>query len=63
MTNFISKPGEIAVVQKIERAVRKGKPIPIFNLLEMNNKKELEVKDQYVEEEIENLDDVENVPY
>lgn len=30
--NFISTPSEIAVVQKIERAVRKMKPIPIFDI-------------------------------
>ncbi|KAL6268749.1 hypothetical protein P5V15_001874 [Pogonomyrmex californicus] len=30
--NFISTPKEIAVVQKIERAIRKMKPIPIFDI-------------------------------
>nr|XP_034187706.1 probable ATP-dependent RNA helicase DDX28 isoform X1 [Osmia lignaria]XP_034187707.1 probable ATP-dependent RNA helicase DDX28 isoform X1 [Osmia lignaria] len=63
VTNFISKPGEIAVVQKIERAVRKMKAIPIFNLVETDEKDEQVVEDQYIGENIENLDDVENVPY
>lgn len=30
--NFISTLNDIAVVQKIERAVRKSKPIPIFDI-------------------------------
>lgn len=33
--NFISTPSEIAVVQKIERAIRKMKPIPIFDIHEV----------------------------
>uniref|UniRef100_V9IHL3 ATP-dependent RNA helicase DDX28 n=1 Tax=Apis cerana TaxID=7461 RepID=V9IHL3_APICE len=37
VTNFISKIGEVVVVQKIEMAVRKMKPIPLFNLV--NNEK------------------------
>ncbi|XP_077276235.1 putative ATP-dependent RNA helicase Dbp21E2 [Temnothorax americanus] len=36
--SFISTPNEIAVVQKIERAVRKMKPIPIFDLKETQEK-------------------------
>lgn len=32
MDNFISTPTEIAVVQKIEKAIRKMKPIPIFDI-------------------------------
>ncbi|KAG7213280.1 hypothetical protein KM043_002580 [Ampulex compressa] len=32
VTNFISKPLEIDVVQKIERAIRRLRPIPIINL-------------------------------
>ncbi|XP_018055355.1 PREDICTED: probable ATP-dependent RNA helicase DDX28 isoform X1 [Atta colombica] len=32
--NFISTLNDIAIVQKIERAVRKSKPIPIFNIHE-----------------------------
>ncbi|KAL6437714.1 hypothetical protein ACFW04_004236 [Cataglyphis niger] len=34
VTNFVSTPSEISVVQKIERAVRKMKPIPIFDIHE-----------------------------
>lgn len=32
VTNFISTKAEIDVVQKIERAIRKMKPIPIFDI-------------------------------
>ncbi|XP_050450558.1 probable ATP-dependent RNA helicase DDX28 [Cataglyphis hispanica] len=34
VTNFVSTPSEISMVQKIERAVRKMKPIPIFDIHE-----------------------------
>ncbi|XP_012147431.1 putative ATP-dependent RNA helicase Dbp21E2 [Megachile rotundata] len=61
VTNFISKPGEIVVVQKIEKAVRKMKPFPIFNLV---NKQEQEVEEEdYTDEPIENLDSVDHIPY
>ncbi|XP_003488593.1 probable ATP-dependent RNA helicase DDX28 isoform X1 [Bombus impatiens] len=63
VTNFISKPSEIVVVQKIERAVRKMKPIPVFNLLDRKDEKEEETEYDFTEEMIENLDEVENIPY
>lgn len=44
MDSFISTPNEIAVVRKIERAVRKSKPIPI---LDMQTKKEDEVYEPF----------------
>lgn len=64
MTNFISKIGEVVVVQKIEMAVRKMKPIPLFNLV--NNEKEeeeLEIENDYTEEIIEDLYNIETIPY
>lgn len=36
VTNFISTPLEIIVVRKIERAVRKMKPIPICDIYKTN---------------------------
>ncbi|KAL0134282.1 hypothetical protein PUN28_001232 [Cardiocondyla obscurior] len=35
--NFVSTSNEIAVVQKIERAIRKMKPIPIFDIRDVQN--------------------------
>ncbi|PBC29968.1 ATP-dependent RNA helicase [Apis cerana cerana] len=64
VTNFISKIGEVVVVQKIEMAVRKMKPIPLFNLV--NNEKEeeeLEIENDYTEEIIEDLHNIESIPY
>lgn len=43
VTNFISTQAEITVVQKIERAIRKMKPIPIFDIHE--TKKEDDISD------------------
>ncbi|XP_076766637.1 putative ATP-dependent RNA helicase Dbp21E2 [Xylocopa sonorina] len=63
VTNFISRSSEVAVVQKIEMAVRKMKPLPIFNLVESDEMEEEEIEDNYVENIIENLDDPENIPY
>lgn len=62
VTNFISKPGEILMVQRIEKATRKMQPIPIFNLLERKNEGETAEED-YTSELIENLDQVEHIPY
>ncbi|XP_017881727.1 probable ATP-dependent RNA helicase DDX28 [Ceratina calcarata] len=65
VTNFISRPGEIAVVKKIEMAARRRRPIPIFNLVETDEAK-MEAEDQndqYVEKLIENLDEPDSVPY
>lgn len=63
VTNFISKPSEIVVVQKIEMAVRKMKPIPVFNLLNREDEEEEEIEYNFTEEMIEDLDEVENIPY
>ncbi|XP_015430789.1 PREDICTED: probable ATP-dependent RNA helicase DDX28 [Dufourea novaeangliae] len=67
VTNFICKQWEVALVQKIEKAVRKLKPIPIVNIADPN--KELEMEDEvlgpedYEEPIIEDVDDVDNIPY
>lgn len=55
--NFISTPDEIAVLRKIERAIRKSKPIPIFDIHETKeeddfyelpeSKKEAEVQQEF----------------
>ncbi|KMR04965.1 putative atp-dependent rna helicase ddx28-like protein [Lasius niger] len=43
VTNFISTQTEINVVQKIERAIRKMKPIPIFEIRETKEDDNLEL--------------------
>lgn len=66
VTNFISRPGEIAVVQKIERAARRGKPMPIFNLVKNDEEdvdSQIENEEEYIEQLIENLDQENAVPY
>lgn len=66
VTSFISKIGEVIVVQKIEMAVRKMKPIPLFNLMDKGKEEELveeEVENDYTEEIIEDLHNIENIPY
>lgn len=40
VTNFISTKQEIIVVSRIERAVRKMKPIPIFDINEKHEDKD-----------------------
>lgn len=62
MTNFISRVGEVVIVQKIEMAARKMKPIPLFNLMD-KEEEELEIENDYIEEIIEDLQNVENIPY
>ncbi|KOC68993.1 putative ATP-dependent RNA helicase DDX28 [Habropoda laboriosa] len=70
VTNFISKKGEVFMVQKIEMAARRMKPIPVFNLLDSSREareKEEEEKeeedDECINELIENLDNPEDIPY
>ncbi|CAK9830413.1 Probable ATP-dependent RNA helicase DDX28 [Anthophora retusa] len=71
VTNFISRQGEIIVVQKIERAARKMAPIPIFNLVALDREarekeekeEEEEEEEAYMNEIIENVEDPENIPY
>lgn len=64
MTNFISKLGEVVLVQKIEMAARKMKPIPLFNLVDKEKEEEeLEIENDYTEQIIEDLHNIENIPY
>lgn len=65
VTNFICKPGEIALVQKIERAVRKLKPMPIINMaMPSVEEGEIdEVDEEYTEKLVEDMDSTENIPY
>ncbi|CAL7934685.1 unnamed protein product [Xylocopa violacea] len=66
VTNFITRSSEVAVVQKIEMAVRKMKPLPIFNLVgsdEVQEEEEEEMENNYIENIIENLDNPEDIPY
>ncbi|XP_078037338.1 putative ATP-dependent RNA helicase Dbp21E2 [Augochlora pura] len=62
ITNFISRPKEIILTQKIEWAARKMKPIPITDLeeLEMENK---EPEDIFSEPEIKSLDRASDIPF
>lgn len=43
-------------------AARKMKPIPLFNLMD-KEEEELEIENDYIEEIIEDLQNVENIPY
>lgn len=62
VTNFVCKVTEVVVVQKIEMAARKMKPIPIFNLLTSEEEEEI-LEDYYTGQMIEDLNEVENIPY
>nr|XP_033338082.1 probable ATP-dependent RNA helicase DDX28 [Megalopta genalis] len=70
VTNFISRPKEIILTQKIEWAARKMKPIPIIDLdaskkAQMQDMKEFEeeIEDIPPDPEIENLDHVKDIPF
>lgn len=68
VTNFISRPLEIKLVQIIERAIRKGKPIPIVDLLKQGIKEEPEddsaiTFDEMSQSVIENLDKQDSIPF
>ncbi|KAF3427484.1 hypothetical protein E2986_02866 [Frieseomelitta varia] len=62
VTNFVCKLAEIVVVQKIEMAARKMKPIPIFNLLADEKEEEI-LEDDYTGQMIEDLNEMENIPF
>lgn len=62
VTNFVCKLTEVVVVQKIEMAARKMKPIPIFKLLADEKEEEI-LEDDYTRQMIEDLDEVENIPF
>lgn len=66
VTNFISKPAEISIVKTLERAARKFKPIPIFNIFDRNEKEEaMEIPEDnnYPERTVETLDDPNDIPF
>ncbi|XP_076239372.1 putative ATP-dependent RNA helicase Dbp21E2 isoform X2 [Calliopsis andreniformis] len=66
VTNFISKPTEITLVQKIEMAIRKMKPFPIINLRDPQEdveEEDLNMEDTAIDDIVDNVDDVENIPY
>ncbi|XP_043670420.1 probable ATP-dependent RNA helicase DDX28 [Vespula pensylvanica] len=65
--NFISNYLEIQIAQKIERAFRRGRPIPIFNIM-MNNMKEdveplISSNDILQNDIIQNIDEENSIPY
>ncbi|KAK1126230.1 hypothetical protein K0M31_004863 [Melipona bicolor] len=62
VTNFVCRLTEVVVVQKIEMAARKMKPIPIFNLVANEEEEEI-LEDNYTGQMIEDLNEVENIPY
>lgn len=62
VTNFISKPGEVAVVQKIEKATRRMKPFPIINMTNQQEAEQIE-EENYVDEPIQNLNSINHIPY
>ncbi|XP_035731421.1 probable ATP-dependent RNA helicase DDX28 [Vespa mandarinia] len=64
--NFISHYLEIEVVQKIERALRRGRPIPIFNIMKNNTKDDLEslISSNDIQNDIiENINEENSIPY
>ncbi|XP_070168642.1 probable ATP-dependent RNA helicase DDX28 isoform X2 [Polyergus mexicanus] len=64
VTNFISTPSEISVVQKIERAVRKMKPIPIFDIHEKKDDGILDLHEyKNIDEENEEKQQEFSIPY
>lgn len=62
MDSFISTPNEIAVVQKIERSIRKMKPIPIFDISERKEEKNISVPFEFEEKETEVQEEF-SIPY
>lgn len=68
VTSFISTPTEIRLVQKLELARRKRKPVPMFNAFEDRSKLETEKEymygeDSYMGETIDRLEDPGDLPY
>lgn len=65
--NFISDYLEIQIAQKIERAFRRGRPIPIFNIMMDNVKEDVEPlissNDILQNDIIENIDEENSIPY
>ncbi|XP_072756777.1 probable ATP-dependent RNA helicase DDX28 [Anoplolepis gracilipes] len=65
VTNFISTPLEINVVQKIERAIRRMKPIPIFDIQDSMSIKESDTLDVPKFDNINEIDEKQefSIPY
>lgn len=67
IVNFISNPLEIKMTQKIERAIRKRKPIPIFNILKEQIEDDLEPlfspDDDREDDIIQDINDEGSIPY
>ncbi|XP_015172114.1 PREDICTED: probable ATP-dependent RNA helicase DDX28 [Polistes dominula] len=67
IVNFISSPLEIRMVQKIEKAIRKKKPIPIFNIMNEHVEDNLEPlsspDDAQEDDIIEDINDEDSIPY
>jgi len=61
--NFISTPDEIAVVRKIERAIRKSKPIPIFDIHEMKEENIDNIYESFGSENEEKMQQEFSIPY
>jgi len=61
--NFISTPDEIAVVQKIERAIRKSKPIPIFDIQETKEENIDNIYESFGSENEEEMQQEFSIPY
>ncbi|KAI4496529.1 hypothetical protein M0804_000339 [Polistes exclamans] len=67
IVNFISSPLEIKMAQKIERAIRKRKPIPIFNIMKEQIEDDLEPlfspDDGQEDDIIQDINDEGSIPY
>jgi len=61
--NFISTPDEIAVVRKIERAIRKSKPIPIFDIHETKEENIDNIYESFGSENEEEMQQEFSIPY
>ncbi|XP_031845520.1 putative ATP-dependent RNA helicase Dbp21E2 [Nomia melanderi] len=65
VTNFISKPAEVAIVKTLERAARRLKPIPVFDTLHQKEDEEemMTPEPHYPERIVESLDDPNDIPF
>lgn len=64
--NFVSNYLEIEVVKKIERAFRRGRPIPIFNITNDKMKDDPEPlisSNDFQNDVIQNIDEENSIPY
>ncbi|KAK2577000.1 hypothetical protein KPH14_011962 [Odynerus spinipes] len=68
VTNFISHSLEIQLVQKIERAIRRGRSIPIINMMKQGSEQESEPNpaeffDETSQHIIEDINEENSIPY